>query len=140
MRAAMCRAYGGPEVVEINDVPSPAIGPGLVRVSVRASAVNFPDVLLIADRYQVSVPVPFVPGSEFAGEVTEVGKGVKAPVPGERVFGSTMVGAFAQEVVVPASSLTTTPPDVEDEAAAAFGVAYRDGIPHAAFRRPRAGR
>jgi NADPH2:quinone reductase len=121
----MCRIYGGPDVIAIEEVPSPEIGPGLVRVSIRASAINFPDVLLIANRYQVSVPVPFVPGSEFAGEVTEVGEGVESFRAGQRVFGSTMIGAFAQEVVISATSLTEIPPDVSDDVAAAFGVAFR---------------
>ena len=66
-----------------------------------------------------------MPGSEFAGEVTEVADGVEGVAAGDRVFGSTMVGAFAEEVVVPATSLTRTPPGVTDRAAAAFGVAYR---------------
>ena len=121
----MCRTYGGPDVVTVEEVPPPEISPGLVRISIRASAINFPDLLLIANRYQVSVPVPFIPGSEFAGEVTEVGVGVESFRPGQRVFGSSMVGAFAQEAVVPATSLTEVPVGVSDEVAAAFGVAFR---------------
>jgi NADPH2:quinone reductase len=121
----MCRTYGDPDVIGVEEVPPPEIGPGLVRVAVRAGAINFPDVLLIANRYQVSVPVPFIPGSEFAGEVTEVGDGVESFRPGQRVFGSTMVGAFAEEVVVSASSLTDIPNGVTDDVAAAFGVAFR---------------
>ena len=125
MRAALCRTYGGPEVVEITELPTPTLGAGEARVRVHTGAVNFPDVLLVADAYQVSVPTPFVPGSEFAGVVSEVAPGVETTHVGERVFGSTMVGAFAEEVVVPATSLTPIPPGVSDEAAAAFGVAYR---------------
>jgi NADPH2:quinone reductase len=125
MRAAVCRTYGDPDVIAVEDVPSPDIAPGQIRVAIRASAINFPDVLLIADRYQVSVPVPFIPGSEFSGEVREVGSGVASFRPGQRVFGSTMVGAFAEEVVVAASSLTEIPAGVSDEVAAAFGVAFR---------------
>jgi NADPH2:quinone reductase len=96
-----------------------------VRVRVKAAAVNFPDVLIVADEYQVKVPAPFVPGSEFAGEVTEAASDVRDHVPGDRVFGTTFVGAFAEEIVVSARSVTRTPESVGDESAAAFGVAHR---------------
>jgi len=109
----------------VADVPVPPCGAAQVRVEVRVGAVNFPDVLVMADSYQVSAPTPFIPGSEFAGTVREVGDGVTGLVPGDRVFGSTMVGAFAEEVVVPAPSLTRTPATVDDRTAAGFGVAYR---------------
>ncbi len=109
----------------VGDVAAPALGPGQVRVAVHAASVNFPDVLLVADSYQVSVPTPFVPGSEFAGTVTEAAPDVDRPAPGDRVFGSTMIGAFAEQVVVPSTSLTAVPDGVDDETAAAFGVTYR---------------
>jgi NADPH2:quinone reductase len=124
MRAALAPTHGPPDVVELADVPAPVLGAGQARVRVHVAAVNFPDVLLVADTYQLSVPTPFIPGSEFAGVVTEVGAGGGVAV-GDRVFGSTLVGAFAEEVVVPATSLTLTPPGVDDPVAAAFGVAYR---------------
>lgn len=125
MRAALCRSLGPPEVVEVvDDHPVPEPGPGEVRVRVAAAAVNFPDVLLVAGKYQVAVPPPFVPGSELAGVVDAVGPGAGAAV-GDRVFGSTMVGAFAEQVVVPAASVTRTPDGVDDRVAAAFGVAHR---------------
>jgi NADPH:quinone reductase len=125
MRAAVCRAYGPPESVSVGEMPSPAVGAGQVRVRVAAAAVNFPDVLFIADQYQLSVPVPFVPGSEFAGVVAEAGPGVSGVSVGDRVMGTTTVGAFAEEVVVPASSVSLVPSGVPDAAAAAFGVAHR---------------
>lgn len=125
MRAAYCRAYGPPEGVEVEDIASPPIGPGEARVRVRAAAVNFPDVLLVANEYQVKVPLPFVPGSEFAGEILELGDRTSSFQPGDRVFGTTMVGAFAEEVVVAVSSVTSTPDGVDMRAAAAFGVAHR---------------
>jgi NADPH2:quinone reductase len=125
MRAALCRSYGDPSIIAVEEVPPPVILSGQVRVGIRASAINFPDVLLIAHRYQISVPVPFIPGSEFAGQVIEVGNGVDSFRVGQRVFGSTMVGAFAEQVVVSASSLTEIPIGVDDSVAAAFGVAFR---------------
>src|SRR3981189_222698 len=89
MRAAVCRTYGAPEVVEVEkDFPSPALGDGQARVSVRAAAVNFPDVLIVANEYQVSAPLPFVPGSEFAGVVTEVPHGESPVSVGDRVSGT----------------------------------------------------
>lgn len=126
MRAAICKAYGEPEaVVDVIEVPSPQPGADDVRVKVHAAAVNFPDVLLLANKYQISVPAPFIPGSEYAGEVVEVGDSVSQLSVGDRVFGSTMVGAFAEEIVVSAGGVTRTPPAVSDNVAAAFGVAYR---------------
>jgi NADPH:quinone reductase len=125
MRAALCPTYGDPEVVEVVDLPSPGTGPGSVRVRVEAAAVNFPDVLLIANKYQVSVPTPFIPGSEFAGEVLEVADDVATVSPGDRVFGTVMVGAFAEETNVAATSLTPIPDGIEARHAAAFGVAHR---------------
>jgi NADPH2:quinone reductase len=125
MRAAVCPAYGTPDVVRLEDLPAPELTDGQVRVRVTAASVNFPDVLLVADRYQMSVPPPFVPGSEFAGVVDAVGDGVQRVAAGDRVFGAALVGAFAEEIVVSASSVTPTPDGVVDAEAAAFGVAHR---------------
>lgn len=125
MRAALCRTYGAPELVEVEDVPPPALQAGQVRVGVAAAAVNFPDVLIVANQYQVTVALPFVPGSEFAGEVVEVAEGVEEIAPGERVFGTALVGAFAEEVSVDARALSHVPPAVDERTAAAFGVAHR---------------
>jgi len=125
VRAAVCRAYGGPEVVKVEELPAPKVGAGQVRVRIRAAAVNFPDVLVVADRYQITVPPPFVPGSEFAGVVEEVADDVDGLTPGDRVAGTVLVGAFAEEVVVGASAVRIVPPGVDDRHAAAFGVAWR---------------
>ena len=125
MRAAICRAYGPPEVVEVDDLPPPELGPGHVRVRVDAAAVNFPDVLLVANEYQIHVPPPFVPGSEFAGVVTELADGIDTVAVGDRVTGTGLLGAFAEEAVVPAGAVTPVPPGVDERLAAAFGVAHR---------------
>ena len=124
MRAAVCREYGPPEIVRIEEFPSPPLDRRHARVRVGAAAVNFPDVLVVANQYQLTVPPPFVPGSEFAGVVVEVADDVAEVALGDRVFGSTMVGAFAEEVAVPATSLTRIPASVETRQAAAFGVAH----------------
>ena len=126
MRAAVCREYGPPSSVVVDDDwPSAPLGHDHVRVRIGAAAVNFPDVLFVANLYQVTAPVPFVPGSEFAGVVAEAGSSVTGFGAGDRVFGTTMVGAFAEEVVVGAGSLTLIPAGVSDAHAAAFGVAHR---------------
>lgn len=125
MRAAVCPAYGTPDVVRVEEQPSPAVEHGQVRVKVGAAAVNFPDVLLIANEYQISVPPPFVPGSEFAGVIVETGDGTDAFAVGDCVAGTGLYGAFAEEVVLPAAGLTRIPDGVDEPTAAAFGVAYR---------------
>jgi NADPH2:quinone reductase len=124
MRAVVCRAYGPPESVALEATEAPRPGPGQVVIDVAAAAVNFTDVLLLQNRYQISATPPFVPGSEFAGLVGEVASDVTSVAPGQRVCGATFVGAFAERVVVPASSLTVLPDHVDLHAAAAFPVAY----------------
>jgi NADPH2:quinone reductase len=125
VRAAVCPSYGPPEVVTIEERPVPVVEPGQVLVRVEAAAVNFPDVLLIANSYQVSLPPPFVPGSEFAGVVDEVGAEVTGFAAGDRVTGTGMFGAFAERVVVGTASLAPIPDGVDAHTAAAFGVAHR---------------
>ena len=125
MRAAVCRTYGPPEVVAVEKVPPPVLGDGQVRVRVAAAAVNFPDILLIADKYQVTLPTPFVPGSEFVGIVEEVSDRVQGIAAGDRVLGTVIAGAFAEEVAVSAEAVRAVPAGVDDHHAAAFGVAWR---------------
>lgn len=125
MRAAVCQAYGPTDGVRTLEIPPPELGRGQARVKVRAAAVNYPDVLLVRGEYQIKIPPPFVPGSELAGEVVELADDVTGLALGQRVYGSTIVGAFAEEAVVAAASLTPVPADVDDAVAAAFGVAHR---------------
>jgi len=125
MRAVVCHSYGPPEAVALEDVPPPVLGAGEVRVRVHAAAVNFPDVLVVANEYQITVPAPFVPGSEFAGVVAETADDVTDLVVGDRVFGATLKGAFAEEVVVASGTVTRIPSAVDARHAAAFGVAHR---------------
>lgn len=125
MRAAICRQHGPPEVVRVEQRPVPVAGPGQVGVRVQAAAVNFPDVLLVAGSYQVNVPPPFVPGSEFAGVVDEIGSQNCGFTVGDRVTGTGLFGAFAERVVVDAAALSAIPDGVDAFTAAAFGVAHR---------------
>ncbi len=124
MRAVVCRSYGPPEDLVVDDVADPTPGPGQLLVRVHAAAVNFPDVLLIAGKYQVKIPVPFTPGSELAGEVVAASDG--APFrPGARVFGATPTGAFAELALLDAHQVSAIPDGTDFAPAAAFGVTYR---------------
>jgi NADPH2:quinone reductase len=123
MRAVVCHAYGPPEDLVLADVDEPVAGPGQVLVRVHAAAVNFPDVLFVAGKYQVRIPPPFIPGNEVAGEVIAVGDG--APFePGQRVSGTTF-GAFAERALLDAGTAMLIPDDADFASAAAFGVTYR---------------
>jgi NADPH:quinone reductase-like Zn-dependent oxidoreductase len=124
-RAAVLGAFGGPDSIEVRDVPTPEPGPGEVTVDVVTAAVNFPDLLMTEDRYQLHPPLPFTPGSEFSGEVRATGPGVTAWAAGDRVVGVVLTGAFATQVVVDVRSLRPIPSSVDFDSAAAFGVAYR---------------
>jgi NADPH2:quinone reductase len=124
MRAARCEQYGGPDNVVIRDIPSPEVTPGHVLVDVAAAAVNYPDLLFIANSYQVPAPLPFTPGSEFAGRVAAVGEGVTVVSPGDLVYGSTFTGAMAEQVLVPARAVAPVPPGMALTEAAGFRVTY----------------
>src|SRR4051795_7415791 len=97
MKAVLCKQYGPPESLTIEELPSPKPGAGEVVISVKAASVNFPDVLIIQDKYQVKPPLPFSPGSEVAGVVKAVGDGVTSTRPGDRVMAFTTYGAFAEK-------------------------------------------
>lgn len=111
--------------MRIEEHAVPSAGRGQVGVRVAAAAVNFPDILLVANSYQVSVPPPFVPGSEFAGVIDEIGPEISGFAIGDPVTGTGMFGAFAERVVVDAAGLTPIPDGVDALTAAASGVAHR---------------
>jgi len=124
MRAARCEEYGGPGGVVVRDIPEPELGPGQVLVDVEAAAVNFPDLLFIANRYQVPLPVPFTVGSEFAGRIAAVAEDVTGPPVGTLVYGSAMSGAMAERIAVPATAVSPVPAGLDPVEAAAFRVTY----------------
>jgi NADPH2:quinone reductase len=124
MRAARCEEYGGPGNVVIRDIPNPVVTPGHVVVDVAAAAVNYPDLLFIANQYQVSAPLPFTPGSEFSGRVAAVGDGVTGLSVGDLVYGSNFNGAMAEQVLVPARAISPIPEGLSMAEAAAFRVTY----------------
>jgi len=124
MKAVLCKAYGPPESLVVEEVPSPIAGPGEVVVSVKTASVNFPDVLIIQNKYQVKPPLPFSPGSELAGVVKSVGDGVTRWKPGDPVMAITGYGAFAEEVKVDVNRLLPIPEGMDFVSAAAFGLTY----------------
>ena len=124
MKAVLCKQFGPPESLVLEDLPSPKPGPGEVVVSVKAASVNFPDVLIIQNKYQFKPPLPFSPGSELAGVVKEVGDGVTAFKPGDKVIAFTTYGAFAEEVKTDAARLLPLPPGMDFASGAAFLLTY----------------
>jgi NADPH2:quinone reductase len=124
MIAVRCTRHGPPEDLILQELPDPAPGPDDVVVIVHAAAVNFTDLLFVADGYQVSLPAPFTPGSEFAGVVAEMGERVTRVAVGDRVAGQGMAGAFAERILRPADSVTPLAPDADLVAAAASGVTF----------------
>jgi NADPH2:quinone reductase len=124
MKAVLCKEFGPPESLVFEDVPSPKPGPGEVVLTMKAASVNFPDVLIIQNKYQFKPPLPFSPGSELAGVVKEVGEGVKHWKPGDKVIAFTTFGAFAEEVKTEASRLIPLPDKMTFESAAAFILTY----------------
>ncbi len=125
MKALRCNEYGPVTNAVVEDLPDPVPGEGEVLVDVTAAALNFPDVLIMADLYQWHVPVPYTPGSEYAGVVSAVGPGVTNVTVGDRVMGSAMTGAFAEKVISSAAGVTVLDDRVDLKSAAAFSVAYR---------------
>lgn len=124
MKAVVCRQFGPPESLAIEDLPSPRPAAGEAVVSVRAASLNFPDVLIIQNKYQLKPPLPFSPGSELAGVVKEVGAGVTSVAPGDRVMAVIGFGAFRSEVAVDAAKLHQIPDGMPDDVASAFLLTY----------------
>ena len=124
MKAVLCKAYGPPDSLVVENVPSPKPSDGQVLIDVKAAGVNFPDVLIIQNKYQLKPPLPFSPGSELAGVVKSVGDGVTRWKPGDPVMAITGYGAFAEEVLVDVNRLLPIPTGMDFVSAAAFGLTY----------------
>ncbi len=124
MKAVVCKQFGPPESLVVEDLPSPRAGPGEAVISVKAASLNFPDVLIIQNKYQFKPPLPFSPGSELAGVVKEVGAGVSAFKPGDKVIAFTTYGAFAEEAKTEAARLLPLPEGMDFVAGAAFLLTY----------------
>jgi NADPH2:quinone reductase len=128
MKAVICKTYGSPENLVLEDVEPLKPGQGQVVVSVKACGVNFPDTLIIQGRYQFKPSPPFSPGSEVAGIVKEVGAGVERVKPGDRVIAFSAFGGFAEEMLVEVGGLIPMPPAMDYDTAASFVMTYGTGI------------
>jgi NADPH2:quinone reductase len=124
MKALMSHRAGGPETLVLEEVPDPNPGPGEVRISVRAVGVNFPDLLIIQDLYQIKPPRPFSPGGELAGVVEAVGEGITALRGGDRVLVSPVRGAMAEKAIAQAENCWKIPDSMPFDEAAALLMTY----------------
>lgn len=132
MKAILCKEYGPPEKLVIEEVPSPEPKKGQVVLEVHAAAVNFPDVLIIENKYQFKPPLPFSPGGEVAGVVKKVGEGVTRLKAGDRVIGSCGWGGFAEEIAIDEARATPIPAEMDFVTASAFLMTY--GTSHHALK------
>ncbi len=128
----MCKGYGPPESLVVEEVDDPRAGDRQVVVDVMACAVNFPDVLIIQNLYQFQPPLPFSPGAEIAGVVSSVGSAVDGVQVGDRIFASPGWGGLAEKIAVDAGSLIPIPDGIDFAAASSFLYAY--GTSHYALK------
>ena len=124
MKAVLCKEWGMPGTLVVEDVPSPKPGSGQVVVSVKACGVNFPDTLIIQGKYQFKPEMPFSPGGEVAGVIKEVGEGVTRVRPGDRVIAFNTWGGFAEEMLVDADRTIQMPASMDFVPASAFVLTY----------------
>jgi len=137
MKAVVCEAFGGPEVLALREVPEPPLpGPGELQVRIQARGVQYVDVLMLAGKYQYRPEPPFVPGGEGAGEVVAVGPGVGGFKPGDRVMSRQRLGAFAELGNCKADDCDRIPAALSLEEAAVFRGAYSTAY-HALLQRGR---
>jgi len=124
MKAIRVHQYGGPEVLQFEEVPEPVPEAGEILVRIRAAGVNFADTLARRGLYPTPTPPPFIPGFEIAGTVVGVGAGVEGITIGRQVMGFAPKGGYAELVVMPAASAMPVPEEIEFEEAAAFPIAF----------------
>lgn len=136
MRVLLSHAPGGPDTLSLEERSDPVPGPGEILVRVRACAINYPDVLIIEDKYQLRPPRPFAPGGELAGEVESLGEGVEGWEPGDRLIAVTGFGGLAEKVVIPARSAIALPAERSFAEGSALLLTYATAI-HALLDRGR---
>ncbi|MES2564796.1 MAG: NADPH:quinone oxidoreductase family protein [Pseudomonadota bacterium] len=124
MKALLVREHGGIEALELGEAPDPVSGAGEVLVDVRATSINFPDLLVIGGTYQKLPPRPFSPGKDLAGVVAAIGEGVTTCKPGDRVSAQIEFGAYAEKCVVRAVNCHVMPASMSYADAAAMGLTY----------------
>jgi len=123
-RAVVCRELGAPEALRLESLASRALGPGEIRVRIRAAGINFPDILMVAGEYQLKPELPFTPGVEAAGDVAEVGREVNGVSIGDKVMVRMRHGAYAEEAVVAPGQLTPLPASFDYAEGATFLAAH----------------
>jgi NADPH2:quinone reductase len=136
MKALLSTAAGGPETLELSELPDPVPGKDQLLVRVKACAINYPDVLIIEDKYQFKPPRPFAPGGEIAGVVEAVGEGVEGWSQGDRLIAMTGHGGLAEKLLVPAAMALPLPPERGFEEGSALILTYATSI-HALLDRGR---
>src|SRR5512145_2989743 len=124
MRAIVVDRWCEPAELELREAPEPALRPGALLLDVKAAGCNFFDILMCRGTYQVKPPFPFVPGAEVAGVVSAVGEGVVGFAPGDRVFGSSGLGGFAERALVPAGGAWRLPETMSFAEGAALPIVY----------------
>jgi NADPH2:quinone reductase len=124
MRAVVVDRWMKPSELVVSEAPEPVAGPGTLLVDVKAAGCNFFDILMVQGQYQVKPPFPFIPGAEVGGVVREVGEGVTGFAPGDRVFASAGIGAFAERTVVPAKGAYALPEGMSFAEGAALPIVY----------------
>ena len=120
MKALLSTVTGGPETLVFSDVPEPVAGKGEVVIAVKAVGVNFPDTLIIEDRYQFKPDRPFAPGGELSGVVESIGEGVTSLKVGDRVIGSVGWGGMVEKIAIHESRCIPIPDVMPHDEAAAF--------------------
>jgi NADPH2:quinone reductase len=128
MKAMLSRRTGGPETLKLEEVPDPQPGAGEVLLAVKACGVNYPDLLIIEDRYQFKPPRPFAPGGEVAGVIEGVGPDVGTWQCGDRVIGSVIAGGMAEKLVVAADQCIAMPASMPFDEASALVLTYGTSI------------
>jgi len=128
MRALRSHAVGGPETLQLDDLPDPKAGSGELLVRVRAAAINFPDTLIIEDKYQLKPPRPFAPGGEVAGEVEAVGEGVSGWAVGDRLVAVPGFGGLSEKIVINARTAFRLPEERSFVEGAALLLTYATSI------------
>jgi len=124
VKAVVCKAWGPPESLVVEEKLALTAGPGKVVVSVKAASVGFPDTLIIQNKYQTQPELPFTPGNEVAGVVKAIGAGVDGWKVGDRVYAQSSYGGYAEEVVTEADKLLAIPDAMDFPSAASLGSAY----------------
>ena len=124
MHAWLCENPVGVDALNWKELPTPAPQADEVLIEIEAASLNYPDLLIVQNKYQTKPPLPFVPGSEYAGRVTAVGSGVKHLQTGQRVAGLTGTGGFATHVIAPAARCIPLPEGFSAVDAAAFIMTY----------------